>query len=255
MARIDDEPALILHTRPYRESSVLVDLLTAHHGRVAALLKGGRRRVQIFSTFHASWYGGRELVTLVNPAELQTQWLTGEAASAGLYMNELLIRLLREREPVPDLFAVSCWALAQLGEGAAVRPILRSFEKLLLQTLGYALSYRHDLDSGGAIEPQAWYRLVEVNGFTVDNPERYLGQPRGSGEPAQRLDLRRGYVETAAQLLIRGDLIGAIEEEQFANAAVNAAARRLFRRCLAELLGDRPLKSRELLQHAGERAS
>ena len=246
MARIDDEPALVLHTRPYRESSVLVDLLTVHHGRVAALLKGGRRRVQIFSTFHASWYGGRELVTLVKPGDLRTHWLTGDAASAGLYVNELIMRLVREREPVPDLFAVACWMLTEFENGAALRPPLRGFEKLLLQTLGYALSYSHELDSGTVIDPGQWYRLVNVDGFVADTPERYL--PRSADLQQHSGHVQSGYLETAAQLLLRGDVIQAIADEQFHRAAVNAAARRLFRRCLRPLLGDRPLKSRELLR-------
>lgn len=253
MARIDDEPALVLHTRPYRESSVLVDLLTVHHGRVAALLKGGRRRVQIFSTFHASWYGGRELVTLVNPGDLRTHWLTGDAASAGLYVNELIIRLVREREPVPDLFAVACWILAEFENGAALGPALRSFEKLLLQTLGYALSYSHELDSGAMIDPCQWYRLVNVDGFVSDTPERYLSHSEDAQQSLPHTG--SGYLETAAQLLVRGDVIQAIAQEQFHRAAVNAAARRLFRRCLQPLLGDRPLKSRELLRAPGRRPS
>lgn len=251
MARIDDEPALVLHTRPYRESSVLVDLLTVHHGRVAALLKGGRRRVQIFSTFHACWYGGRELVTLVNPGDLRTHWLTGDAANAGLYVNELLMRLVREREPVPDLFAVACWMLSEFENGAALRPPLRGFEKLLLQTLGYALSYSHELDSGAVIDPYQWYRLVDVDGFVADSPERYL--PRAVDGRQHSDYVRDGYVETTAQLLLRGDVIHAIAQEQFQRPPVNAAARRLFRRCLRPLLGDRPLKSRELLQAAAAR--
>ena len=125
MARIEDEPALVLHTRPYREASVLVDLLTAHHGRVAGLLKGRRNRVQVFSTFHATWYGGRELVTLAAPQDLHTNWLLGDAASAGFYVNELLVRLLREREPVPELFAMACWSMSEFAAGADLRPVLR----------------------------------------------------------------------------------------------------------------------------------
>lgn len=251
MARIDDEPALILHTRPYRESSVLVDLLTAHHGRVAALLKGGRRRVQIFSTFQASWYGGRELVTLVNPGELHTHWLRGDAASAGLYVNELLMRLVREREPVPDLFAIACWALSEFESGAALRPVLRNVEKHLLATLGYALSYSHEFDSTAAIEAAQWYRLVDVHGFVPERPERFL--PHAVSAAERDHQLRKGYLETSVELLLRGDVIAAIAAEQFDRPVVNAAARRLFRRCLADLLGDRPLKSRELLRASGSR--
>ena len=83
MARIEDEPALVLHTRPYRETSVLVDLLTARHGRVAAVLKGGRHRLPVFSTFRATWYGGRELVTLASPSDVHSPWLQGRCRQRG----------------------------------------------------------------------------------------------------------------------------------------------------------------------------
>lgn len=240
MARIEDEPALILHTRPYRETSVLVDLLTAHHGRVAGLLKGGRNRVQVFSTFHATWYGGRELVTLAAPQDMRTQWLQGDAASAGLYINELITRLVREREPVPELFALACWALSEFEAGKDLRPVLRSFEKLLLETLGYGLNYRTEIDNDLPIEVAQWYRLVNAQGFV---------RVRDAQLPAS------GYLEQADQLLVHGAVIGQIAGEQFDRAVVNAAARRVFRRALAPLLGDRPLKSRELLTHFAERAS
>ncbi|MGI9327676.1 MAG: DNA repair protein RecO [Pseudomonadales bacterium] len=243
MARIEDEPALVLHTRPYRESSVLVDLLTPHHGRVACLLKGGRNRLPVFSTFHATWYGGRELVTLATPNDVRSQWLQGEATSAGLYMNELIIRLVREREPLPELFAITCWGLSEFAQGSDLRPVLRSFEKLLLESLGYGLNYASELHGGAAIEADHWYRMVDAHGFVCAANPALTPQ-----------EVTRGFAYSGEQLLFSGRLLQNIADERFELGAVNAAAKRLFRRALAPLLGDRPLKSRELLSGFKEQA-
>ncbi len=243
MARIEDEPALVLHTRPYRESSVLVDILTPHHGRVACLLKGGRNRLPVFSTFHATWYGGRELVTLATPSDVRSLWLQGDATSAGLYMNELIIRLVREREPLPELFAITCWGLSEFAQGNDLRPALRSFEKLLLESLGYGLNYTCELHSGTPIRPERWYRMEDAHGF-VCAPETTLDSREQS----------RGFAHSGEQLLLSGRLLQNIADERFELGSVNAAAKRLFRRCLTPLLGDRPLKSRELLSGFKEQA-
>ena len=151
-------------------------------------------------------------------------------------MNELIIRLVGEREPVADLFALACWTLQQFQQGADLRPVLRSFEKVLLETLGYGLSFESELHSEQGIETELWYELVGASGFE-----------RVDAAQLDAVDRARGFVEQAHRLLISGWLIRAIAEEQFTQGRVNAAAKRLFRRCLKPLLGDRPLKSRELL--------
>lgn len=242
MARIEEQPALVLHTRPYRETSLLVDLLTARYGRVPALLKGGKPRLQVFSTFLATWYG-KDLVTLAAPKDVQARWLTGLGASAGLYLNELLVRSLREREPVPEVFAMACWAVAELddADGGKVRAVLRSVERRLLQTLGYGIDYRRVRVSDAPVEADGCYLLEDNSGFVPATPASQL--------EAEQL-ARRGYVETAQGLLLRGALIAQVDAEAYEHAGVAAAARRIYGRCLAPLLGDRPLKSRELLTGA-----
>ncbi|MEM1230440.1 MAG: DNA repair protein RecO [Pseudomonadota bacterium] len=240
MARIEAQPALVLHTRPYRESSLLVDLLTARHGRVAAVLKGGRARLQVFSTFQATWYG-KELVTLATPNDVRVHWLTGLGASAGLYLNEVLVRTLREREPVPELFALSCWAIAELvtADRARVRTVLRTLERRLLQTLGYGIDYARELGTGTPIELEACYLLQDSSGFVPvsEVPE----------DSRSRLS-QRGFAQSAAGLLLTGGMIDSIAAEHYEDGATAAAARRLYARCLQPLLGTAPLKSRELLR-------
>ncbi len=240
MARIEAQPALVLHTRPYRESSLLVDLLTAHYGRVAAVLKGGRARLQVFSTFQATWYG-KDLVTLATPNDVRVHWLTGLQASAGLYLNEVLVRTLREREPVPDLFALACWAIAELGtaDRPGISRVLRTLERRLLQTLGYGIDYARVLGTDAPIEPATCYLLQDTSGFVpvTDVPM----------DSQVRLE-QRGFAQSATGLLITGQMIAAIAAEHYEQAATAAAARRLYARCLQPLLGTAPLKSRELLR-------
>lgn len=244
MVPINDEPALVLHTRPYRENSQLVDLLTLHHGRVGAVFKRGRRQaggLSVFATLRATCYGRGGLVTLKTPDEISPRWLTGQAAAAGFYMVELLVRLLREREPVPELFATVCYSLERCSAGDDLRALLRPFEWQLLDDLGYGLNLAAEAASDLPIAVERWYRFVPEFGFVSDA----LTDPQVAALTAGR---EVAYLVRGNDLLLRGNALLAIENRDFAEPQVNVAAQRLFRRCIAPLLKDRPLRSRELLQ-------
>lgn len=239
MAQINDEPALVLHVRPYRETSQLIDLLTLHQGRVAALYKGARRKstpLSTFATFSASWYGRDGLVTLKAPDSVQPLWVTGRAAAGAYYIVELLVRLLRERQPVPELFAAACYTLSQCASGASLRLILRPFEYQLLEELGVLPELSLDALSGEPVVAEAWYAFVPEQGLVLS-------------ATAERVVDDAAHRWHQGQLLISGAAIRAIAARDFADAAVNSAAQRLFRLLSQPLLGDRPLRSRELLQN------
>ncbi|BBI61302.1 hypothetical protein HSBAA_26080 [Vreelandella sulfidaeris] len=107
------EPAFLLHRRPYRETSALVDLLTLNNGRVRAVAHGGQRpgsksrqRLQPFTPLFVTWQGSRELKRLtLMESRGQTALLAGEGLLCGLYANEIATRLLPLELPAADVFA------------------------------------------------------------------------------------------------------------------------------------------------------
>jgi len=226
MSRIVGEPALVLHVRPYRETSAIVSLLTLHHGRLAVVARGTRGRrgnpLQPFNRIRASWQGRGNLGTLIG-AETDTHlWLTGDALTAGFYVLELLNRLLGERESVPRLYAGACWALESLRDGTLPADIvLRQFEQLLLTELGYGIDFSRDAGSGAAIDADAHYWFDPGRGF-----------------------LRAPAPTTST---CSGQVLLEIARVDYAGRAARVTAKRIFRRALGALLGPKPLASRKLL--------
>ncbi len=219
MTRVADEPGIVLHTRPYRESSLIVSALTLDHGRVSVVAKGvrGRRRgrdLQPFAEGRLGWTGRTSLGTLTAFEVSEQHWFQGNRLASAFYLAELLTRLLGERESHPRLFAALHWALSTLDQEPS--RTLRSFEKVLLEELGYGLDFNTDLE-GRAIEDSVLYELFPVQGFA----------PAKAG--------------------VRGALLKGIGQERFDDPAVRRAARTLFAQALTHHLGPKPLESRKLL--------
>src|SRR6478672_7918420 len=157
--RHDDEPAFVLHTYPYRETSLIVEALTERAGRVAMVARGAKRPrselrgvLQAFQPLALSWAGAGELKTLA-----KAEWRgglplpAGAALLCGFYLNELLLKLLPREDPHPALFAHYEDALRALTEhstGAAQAVVLRRFELKLLAEVGYALALTHEAVTG-----------------------------------------------------------------------------------------------------------
>lgn len=217
------QPAYVLHSRAYRESSALVDFLTPH-GRLRAVMRGARGKAgslaRPFIPLEAEFRGRGELknVARLEPAGIPNL-LAGEALFSGLYLNELLIRLLPAEDPNPAIFQHYAMTVLGLAEGRAIEPLLRSFEWRLLDELGYGFAL--DLDSEGqAIAEGGLYRLQTETGLV----------PVGHLQPG---------VFQGAELL-------AMAQADWAAPGALAAAKRLMRQALAPHLGGRPLVSREL---------
>ncbi|WP_341304974.1 DNA repair protein RecO [Pseudomonas sp. TMP25] len=217
------QPAYVLHSRAYRESSALVDFLTPH-GRLRAVMRGARGKAgslaRPFIPLEAEFRGRGELknVARLEPAGIPNL-LGGEALFSGLYLNELLIRLLPAEDPNPAIFQHYAMTVLGLAEGRAIEPLLRSFEWRLLDELGYGFAL--DLDSEGqAIAEDGLYRLQTETGLV----------PVGHLQPG---------VFQGAELL-------AMAQADWAAPGALAAAKRLMRQALAPHLGGRPLVSREL---------
>src|SRR5207237_114670 len=175
--RADHEPGYVLHTYPYKETSLIVEAFTRRHGRVALLGRGaGRPRAAMrgvllaFHPLRLGWSGSADLATLIS-AEWGggLQALAGRALMCGFYLNELILRLLPREDPHEALFDAYGEALARLSGGEPFPAVLRSFEKRLLAELGYAPLFDREAQGGAPIEPTGSY---------VDEPARRPGRAR-----------------------------------------------------------------------------
>lgn len=218
-------PAYVLHNRAYRETSALVDFLTPQ-GRVRAVMRRARGKggslARPFLPLEVELRGRGELKNVGRLDSVGVAaWLHGDALFSGLYLNELLIRLLPAEDPHPALFAHYAATLQALAEGRALEPLLRSFEWRLLDELGYAFALDQDIN-GDPLVADARYRLQVDAGL-----ERvYLLQPG----------------------LFSGSELAAMAEADWDAPGALSAAKRLMRQALAVHLGGRPLVSRELFR-------
>lgn len=232
--RVELEPAYILHTRNYRDSSLLVEFLTPQFGRVAAVAKGVRastksakqRRslMQPFLPLSIGWGGKGDLKTLYDfESQAAPMGLTGTALFSAMYVNELITRLIDHHEENPELFELYEQTLQALVGSDHLDIVLRFFELRLLELMGYGLGLDVETGTGASIVPDRHYRFIAGKGFLpIQNLQ-------------QGADIYRG-----AQLL-------ALAGRDF-DESLRKVAKRLCRQALAYHLGDKPLKSRELFK-------
>ena len=231
----NEEPAFVLHRRPYRESSLLVDLFTLNHGAVAVVARGAGRgsntwnaELQPFQPLRVGWKGRGSLKTLVaGESSAQSLQPAGHRLYCGLYLNELLQRLMAASQGAPELFSAYLEALESLFVATqSVEPVLRRFEWALACELGYGFEWRWAADSQRPIEP---------------------GQAYGFDPQAGFLEYSSGQIGPLAgeQLLALAD--GDLEEPH-----ARRCAKRVMRHLMDHLLQGRPLHSRRLFPAGGE---
>ncbi|AEB83680.1 DNA repair protein RecO [Alicycliphilus denitrificans] len=179
--RIVDEPAYILHAYDWSESSLILDVFTCHYGRVALVAKGAKKPTSNFrpvllplQPLRLAW----GLAGEVGQGEIHTlkaaEWVgghvlpTGDALLSGLYLNELLLRLLAREDTHAQLFDLYAGVVRVLGSGAhgeALEPVLRAFELLLLREIGLLPALDAETATLGALAPQSRYALVAEGGL------------------------------------------------------------------------------------------
>jgi DNA repair protein RecO (recombination protein O) len=179
--RIDQQPAYVLHARPYRETSLLLECLTRDHGRIGVVARGVRSekgrllRAQLepFQRLAIDLLLRGELATLRGAESLGTpSRLVGDLGLAGLYMNELVVRLTGRQDPIPALFDAYAQTLVRLGSGEPLAWTLRRFERDLLQALGYAMALATEAVTGLPIEPGLYYHYQgEVGAVVCDSAQ------------------------------------------------------------------------------------
>ena len=168
------EPAYVLHRRPFRETSFLVDFFTHNHGIMTAVAKGAYRNkshipglLQPFLPLLISWCGRGELMTLTHvEIEAQTPALAGDALFAGLYLNELLVYLLQKWDTHPLLHRKYASTISSLKTPPLEQKTLRSFEKYLFEALGYGILANADLSLSEQLQPDHYYHFLPGMGFT-----------------------------------------------------------------------------------------
>lgn len=232
-------PAFVLHNRPYRESSLLVDLFSRDHGRVGLVARGAKRKnnprfglLQPYQQLMVAWSGKSDLMTLTDvELEKKPYNLAGRRLISGFYLNELLTRLLHQGDPHADLFNVYDQTLAELGcKDTNESLAIRLFEKKILEAIGYGLSLDVDVDTGEGIRPGINYYYRADKGAACHLPEN------------------TDYVE------VSGDMLHALKYEQFEDENLLRECKIFMRYLLQKHIGNKPLASRELyksyIQHS-----
>ena len=213
--RVQAQPAFVLHARPWRETSLIVELLTPDHGRVAVVARGvqGAKRhllraaLQPLQFLLVDFLPRGELARLIQ-AEAQdvAPLLQGEALMAAFYLNELLLRLLPRQDPAPALFDRYAEVRQSLAGDEPLSWTLRRFERDLLELLGYGLPWAEAGD-GSHIDPSGRYRLDPEHG-----PVRDRAHDAGSTSGAALLALAEDRLPPPEQLAeLRGALRGVLQ--------------------------------------------
>ena len=170
--RIDEQPGFVLHARAWRETSMLIEAFTRDHGRVCLVARGvrsaksrfARANLQPLQPLMLGWIARGELGTLTGAEQTGSRWtLSGDALIAGMYVNELVLRLSSRNDAHPAAFGAYTECLARLAEEPDIAWTLRRFERDLLADLGYALLLTHTPD-GVPIEPGRTYAYIADTG-------------------------------------------------------------------------------------------
>lgn len=230
--RQDNQPVFVLHTYPFKETSLVVELLTRDFGRIAAVAKGARRprsamrgMLQSFQPLLATWSGKAELKTLHG-----LEWgsglllLQGEALMCGFYLNELMLRLLPREDAHENLFAYYQQTLRTLAADNGHAITLRRFELKMLQEMGYAVPLLED-EHAAVIMADRTYCYIPERGACSAVP----GNERQGG------------------LLLSGKTLMDMAKDDYADPVTQQQSKQLMRLLLAYYLGDKPLHTRQLL--------
>ena len=229
--RHENEPAFVLHNYPYRETSLVIEAFTRHHGRIGLVAKGARRpksalrgTVMAFQPLLLAWGGKGELRGL-HSAERQggVPQLKGLGLMCGFYLNELLLKFLHRDDPHEGLFDLYAEAVTALAEDKDFSATLRRFEKYLLGELGYALTLDREAQTGNPVDPAGRYTYVIEHGPV----------PIGHGYPATFELLGKTLLDLAC--------------DNYEDPVTLSQGKLLMRHLVGHHLGSKTLHTRQLL--------
>jgi DNA repair protein RecO (recombination protein O) len=229
-ARVLGQPAFVLHSYPYKETSLIVDMFTREYGRIGLVAKGAKRPhsklrgvLQTFQPLQASWSGKSELRTMID-----AEWVGGmlplekTALLCGFYLNELLVKLLARDDAHPLLFDHYVSTLNELAHGEPAPIVLRKFERALLRETGVAADLTRCTSTGAAVDPDTDY---------VVDPERGARLVRAAD----------------SWPVVSGKTLLDMEREDYADPVTQTQSKQLMRFLLAHHLGGAPLNTRQIL--------
>ena len=228
--RAELEAAYVLHARPYRETSQLLEVLARQHGRIGLVARGARGKrprwgsaLQPFQPLRLSWSGRGTLCTLraAEPAAPPLALRANQLMSA-FYVNELILAFTTRGDPHPELFAHYTAALTGLAAAEFAEPVLRAFEVALLTEIGYGLITDREVAGDAPVRPDALYEYVPDRGPV----------PAGQG---------------GGGLQLTGRQLQAVGRASFEDPVVLRLAKGLLRAVLQHHLGDRELRTRQVL--------
>jgi len=220
------QPAFILHQRKFRETSLIIDVLTRDFGRVSLLAKGVRKArsktaglLQPFIPLTLSYFGKAELKTLTDVEIIQSAIeLKGLTLYCGFYINELVAYFLHQYDPHPDVFTHYRECLSCLSDSSKIEAALRVFELNLMDAVGYGLQLDYDYHNEKAVHPLTKYH------FNVE----------------------QGPIE-AQDGHFSGKTLQALKSREFTDPQVLIEAKILMRTVIAVYLHGKPLKSRAVM--------
>ncbi len=237
--KVDGQPAYVLHSYPFRETSLIVEVFTRDYGRMALLARGARRPrsairglLMAFQPLEIGWSGKGEVLTLMK-AEWQggQPLLTGEALFCGYYLNELLVNLLPREDAHVRLFERYGEMLRRLAadaQGKSQEADLRRFEKAMLQELGYGLTLATD-QQGEPVVAEAQYT------YQIEHGPRRMDAGPGSMPPT-----------------ISGQSLLDLAADDYANPRSLSEAKVLMRSLMAHYLGGKELETRKIFKELQE---
>lgn len=230
--RVDSHPCYILHKRPYRETSLLVEVFSQLHGRIGLIARGAKRSstnqsalLQPFRRLSIAWSAKGDLGTLtgVEP-DGEAIMLNGIALLAGFYINELVIKLLHRNDAHQKLFADYDRVIQSLAMHGSQEQELRLFEIRLLEGIGYGLVTDHEVNSGAAVQPEACYEYISERGPSI------VGE------------------KTSGHVIVHGTTLIDLAKRQFSSEQSLRETKALLRQEIGQQLGGKPLASRSLYQ-------
>lgn len=228
--RVQSQPAYVLNSWPYRETSLILEVYSRTYGRLGLVAKGARspksrlRPLLLpFQSLLMSWSGKGDLVLLTGvEATGAACELSGQIRYVAYYLNELVIRLLHRHDAHEDLFDRYSEVLSDLYSGVSVQEPLRIFEKHLLAEIGYGLILDHDAATGEPLDPERMYQYV---------PERGPEQCNKNGNTG---------------LCIHGSSLLDLHQESFRDSRSRHESRKLIRYLIDQQLLGRALRSRQI---------
>ena len=228
--RVQQQPAFVLHHRPFRDTSQLLDVISREHGKITLVARGSRSAksklrgvLRPFQALRLSWFVRSDLGTLTG-AEIDSAPLSlgGDALLSAYYVNELVLNFLHRHDPQPEIFDVYSRTITALAHSEELAANLRVFEMELLRLLGYALNLDYDANLHQPIEEQRFYE------YRVDQGPVSVSRSEGA-------------------MVFSGARLRGIAAARFEDPEVLRDAGRLLREVIRHHLDGRELKSRKVL--------